>query len=686
LLVGSGQEITLNIELQKSDIELEEVVVSVSKSTPLNNMATLSSRQFTVEETQRYAGGMDDPARLTAAFAGVANPSLTSNGISVRGNNPDGLLWMIEGVEVPNPNHFANLTVAGGGALSAISSQLMGNSDFYTGAFPAEYGNASSGVFDIKLKEGSRNTSQYAFEAGLLGIGAMMQGPFGNNSNSTYIANYRYSTMALISPVLPSDAGVLKYQDLSFKTNFPTKNFGVFTFWGLGAIDGQRMEAADSSEWKSYFDRDNSKTSMYMYATALSHKILLPGSAYLNTTISATGNGLKFNENRLDNNLIPHKQSTADKNTYRYSVKSEFTKRFSDVFSSKSGITYSSLNFDIDVEKSHHNGEPVSKIAQNTGNTGFIQLFTQSQFNIHPKVVVNAGLNAHYLTLNNNHSIEPRAGIKYILNNNHSFAFAFGLHSRLEQLPVYFVSKNGKFPNKDLDFMKSAHYVFSYSSKLGENLHLSIEPYYQYLSNVPVSPNGYVTTLNNNNTLFFDDVLISAGKGRNYGIDFTLEKYLSDGYYFMFTGSVFNSKYTANDNIERNTRFNKNYVFNIMAGKEWRIGKNNIFSANLRVNYVGGNRKEPVDFFASNQKQDIIYDESEQTRAFKGKYEDMPVVSLTLSYRINSENHSSVWSLQLLNATGTREYSHDYYNLKSNNISSKYDGIVIPSLSYRVEF
>ena len=146
LLLSSGQIINLSIGMQQRTTELDDVMVLVNKSTPINSMTTVSSRQFTVEETQRYAGGLNDPARLVSSFAGVANPSISDNGISVRGNNPDGLLWRIEGVEVPNPNHFANLTIAGGGLLSAISDRMMANSDFYTGAFPAEYGNASSGA------------------------------------------------------------------------------------------------------------------------------------------------------------------------------------------------------------------------------------------------------------------------------------------------------------------------------------------------------------------------------------------------------------------------------------------------------------------------------------------------------------------------------------------------------------
>ena len=280
LLLRSGQITDLKIGMQQSTAKLDEIVVRVNKSTPLNSMATVSARQFSVEETQRYAGGMDDPARLTTSFAGVASPSLSSNGISVRGNNPDGLLWRIDGVEVPNPNHFANLTISGGGLMSAINNQTMSNSDFYTGAFPAEYGNASSGVFDIKLREGNANKRQYAFELGLLGIGAMAQGPFSKKSDATYLVNYRNSTMALLAPMLPDDAGLLKYQDLAFKTNFPTKKSGTFSFWGIGALDGVDTNAEDSSEWESNSDRDNSETYMYMYATALSHKISLPNNAF----------------------------------------------------------------------------------------------------------------------------------------------------------------------------------------------------------------------------------------------------------------------------------------------------------------------------------------------------------------------------------------------------------------------
>ena len=153
------------------------------------------------------------------------------------------------------------------------------------------------------------------------------------------------------------------------------------------------------------------------------------------------------------------------------------------------------------MEESLAEGEAPEQIARQTGKTGFVQFYSQSKINLMSRLVLNAGINVHYLLMNNNYSVEPRVGIKYNINNNHSLGFAYGIHSRLEQLPVYFVSVNGSTPNKELDFMKSSHYVFSYQAKLADNLHLSIEPYFQQLNDVPVAPDSYHSTLNNQNTL-----------------------------------------------------------------------------------------------------------------------------------------------------------------------------------------
>ena len=685
LLVNSGREINLNIKLEPSSEELDEVVVTVRKDEPLNTMSTVSSRQFTVEETERYAGGLNDPARLVSAFAGVATPSVSSNGISVRGNSPSGLLWQIEGVEVPNPNHFANLTVAGGGLLTALSNQVMANSDFFTGAFPAEYGNGTSGVFDINLRTGNTVKRSYTLQAGIIGVDFATEGPFKTGGDASYLVNYRNSTMAMIAPLLPENTGILKYQDLAFKTKFPTKKAGTFTFWGIGALDGQEMTAEDSIEWEMNGDRDDSETSLYMFASGLSHSARLGSNSFLKTTLSATGSGLSHQESRLGIDQVTRPQSNARNNSWRTSLNMDLDHYFSPNHSNKSGLQYSQIGYKVEIAQSQAEGEMPEILSADQGSTGLVQFYTQSTIEPARNLTLNLGLHSQLFLLNNNYSIEPRAGIKYRLNNVQSVGFAYGLNGQIEQLPVYFVQKNGLYPNKDLDLMKSSHFVLSYNLKLNDHIRFSVEPYYQRLTNVPVSPTGYVSTINFEEELFFDQHLVSEGTGKNMGVELTVERFMHRGFYYLFTASLFDSKYTGADQVERSTHYNRNYVFNILAGKEWQIG-NNLLSASIRLNYMGGSRKEPVDLEASLAAKEVINRETTGNLAYQEKFDDQPVVSFSISYRRNQPHHSSIWSLQVLNAMSTEEFDTDFYNLKTSNIDTRFTGIMVPNLSYKIEF
>ncbi|PWD98203.1 TonB-dependent receptor [Marinilabilia rubra] len=688
VLVTSGHEKPLDIKLSPKTTQLKGVVVKTRKDQPLNSMTTLSSRQFTVEETQRYAGGMDDPARLATSFAGVAAPSVSSNGISVRGNNPDGLLWQVEGVEVPNPNHFANLTVAGGGLLTALSNQVMANSDFYTGAFPAQYGNASSGVFDIKLRDGNSEASQYTFQAGIIGVDLSAEGPLKRGGRSTYLMNYRNSTMALLEPILPDNTGILKYQDLAFKTTLHTSNAGKFSFWGIGALDGQEMEAADSSEWKMDADRDYSDTRLYMFASGLSHQLRLGEKTFLKTTLSATGNGLSHTEDRVGYGLDKFPQSDVDNNLWRATLQSDLDHHFVDGSSLRTGFKYSRLGYHVKIAQSKGEEDQLQMLSEGEGQTGFIQAYVQSKIALASRLTLNMGINAQYFLLNNQVLPEPRFGLKYHLNASHNLAFAFGKHSRIEQLPVYFVEIEGQEPNKKLDLLQSFHYVLAYNWKINDYLRFRAEPYYQFLKNVPVSPDGYVTSLNFEQELFFEEALINAGTGFNVGMDLTLERFIENGFYYLLTTSLFDSKYTAADGIKRNTRYNRNYVVNALAGKEWSVGRNdnNLLSTNIRLNYMGGIRKEPVNKNVSLKQKKIVYGETDGNRAYDEKFDDQPVVSFTISYRRNKPRHSSEWSLKVLNVLGTEEFDTDYYDLNTGTLDTRFTGIVVPNLSYKIIF
>jgi len=691
ILVSSGKEVILDLSLSEASNALDEIVVVYKrkKDKAINSMATLSSRQFTVEETEKYAGGLNDPARLVSSFAGVATPSMSSNGISVRGNSPAGLLWRVEGVEIPSPNHFADLTIAGAGLLTVLSSQVMGNSDFYTGAFPAEYGNASSGVFDINLRKGNDTKREYTLQAGLIGLDFATEGPFRKGKDASYLFNYRYSTLGLIGSFLPSDAGILKYQDLSYKIHLPTANAGTFSLWGLGAYDGINIEALDSTEWKSNGDRENSQTSLHMFASGLNHRIAMNSKSFLKTSFAISGNGLSHKDQRLNDDLVPVPKSDAIKNNSKITLQSGLTTYLNNAHTNRTGFYINRLGYDLDINQSSSNGISPISLVNEEGSAYLFQFYSQSKFELSPQFTMNVGFHSQYFQLNDRLSFEPRLSFKYQLNEKNNIALAYGLHSKIESLPIYFIKDDlGNLLNKDLDLMKSHHVVLSYSSLINDNIKFTIEPYFQYLTNVPVSPDSYVSVLNIQDNLFFNEALVSGGTGRNFGIDLTVERYLKNGLYFLMSGSIFDAKYTATDGIERNTRFNKNYVLNGLIGKEWQIGKqkNNLLSFNFRLNYLGGNRIESIDQTQSLMNQDIVFGETNNELSFTNKHSDSPIASFTISYRKNKKKYSSVWSLQVLNVTQTEEFETDIFNLNTQKIEQKYSTILVPNLSYKIEF
>ena len=195
ILVATGREVAINIEMKQSVTKLAGVTVRAknNKSEPINHMASVSATQLTVESTSRVAAGINDPGRTAQSFAGVSSADDENNELVIRGNSPRGMLWRMEGIEIPNPNHFSNGEGGSGGGVCALSTQVLANSDFFTGAFPAEYGNALSGVFDLSMRNGNSEKREYALQLGVMGVQAALEGPIRKGSEASYLFNYRYS-------------------------------------------------------------------------------------------------------------------------------------------------------------------------------------------------------------------------------------------------------------------------------------------------------------------------------------------------------------------------------------------------------------------------------------------------------------------------------------------------------------
>lgn len=440
VLVTSAKEVNLEISLKENVRELGEVVIrpQINKEQPLNKMAVTGARMLSTEEASRYAGGLDDPARLVSSFAGVA-ANLSSNGISIHGNAPHLLQWRMEDVEIPNPNHFADLSILGGGILSSLSSQVLGNSDFFTGAFPAEYGNAVSGLFDMKLRNGNNRKMENTFQVGILGIDVASEGPLSKNHKASYIFNYRYSTTGLLNRFYPGldIGGTLDYQDLNFKLNFPTRKAGTFSVWGTSLIDKYEDDFdEDPNEWEHTRDNFQSTAKQYMAAGGVSHRYFFANDATLKTTLAATYSGMNAREDSYatDHTISPFTYQKY--NTTNLTLTSAYNRKFSARHTNQTGFTYTRMFYDMRLNLAPFETAPLNTISKGKGETDLINLYTSSSFGLTDQLSLNGGLSSQVLTLNNSWTLEPRLGLKWTPTAKSSFAVAYGLHSRMEKMDV----------------------------------------------------------------------------------------------------------------------------------------------------------------------------------------------------------------------------------------------------------
>ena len=478
----------------------------------------------------------------------------------------------------------------GGGFLSGLSSNVLGNSDFFIGAFPAEYNNAVSGVFDMKLRNGNNQKYQHTFQLGVLGIDFASEGPISKEHYSSYIINYRYSTTSLIEKIRGPErmGGTLGYQDLNVKFNFPTKKAGTFSLWGIGLINEVVPIAEDPSSRIYMDDGVLGSVKQSSGAAGLSHRYLFENrKTSLNTTLAVTHFDSHVDEEFYDLNENRSPRTDMIANTTNLVFSSSVNHKFGARHTNKTGVSLTNINYDMNLDFTPIFGNPLENFANSDGRMNLVSAYSSSKINIGGRFTLTAGVTAQHLALNNHTTIEPRVGLKWQATPKSSFAAGYGLHSRMEKPDVYFVKDaNENQPNRDLGFTKSHHTMFSYNYRISEDMNLRIEPYYQYLYDVPVTENGSYSILNRQD-FYMTELLVSDGRGRNYGVDLTFEKYLTRGIYYMLTASLFNSEYRGGDGNWYDTRYNRKYIVNGLVGKEWMLGRN-VLGVNLKTTIMGG--------------------------------------------------------------------------------------------------
>ncbi len=690
ILVNAAKEVILDIPMQESIENLDEIVVLAKKNKAevLNEMTLLSARSFSVEETQRYSGALNDPARMVASFAGVTGNAEGNNNIVVRGNSSKGILWRLEGVEIPNPNHFA-IEGATGGPINALNSFMLNDSDFMSGAFSPEYGNAISGVFDMKFKKGNNEQREYTASASMLGVDFTAEGPFKKGYNGSYIANYRYSSLQLLSDIGIFDfGGVPKYQDVSYNISLPINDRNYITTFGLGGISSIYVDDEDDEGTPTF--RGEQKA--HLGIAGISHTLFVNNQSFVRNTISLSSTGDYIDQNLPDGggNFFNTDNIDILKNTFRLS--SVYNYKINARHKVETGFILSHLNFTANVQALNFETDIMETILDDEGGTNTLQAFGSWKYRINEDWTMISGLHYLHFGLNGSSSIEPRLGMKWDLTNKQSLTAGFGIHSKVESISTYLAKSydeggTSQIPNHDLEPTKSAHFVTGYQHMINPNTQFKVEAYYQHLYDVPIEDaDGSYFSILNETEGYINTPLVNDGTGRNYGLEFTLERYLHNGFYYLSTLSLYESFYKVRDGIERRTAFDGNYVANFLAGKEFPYGKNGkdkVFFINTKAALIGGARYTPIDIEASKELgSEVRYDND----PFSRKGDDIFYLNLALGTRKNKKNTTQEFKIDISNITNNRGVVNEYYIEATESIETSTQLTFLPNIVYSIKF
>lgn len=690
LNVNSGRETIIDVLLEEDVKELEEVVVTnkVNKTQALNAMAIVSSRIFSMDEASRYAGAWGDPARMVSNLAGVSASNDSRNDIVIRGNSPLGVQWRLEGFNIYNPNHFGALA-GSGGSVGIINNNLLTNSDFYTGAFPAEFGNVTSGIFDLRYRNGNNRKREYLLAFGFNGLEAGAEGYISKKTGSTYLVNGRYSFLGILNDIgmkiTNSNGATPEYRDLSLKFNFPLQNGNLSLIGLLGNSHiNMKDDMKDESEW-TFGDLGQDVN--------MKNNQIFTG---VNYTIRGK---LNFRvENRISYQHFNTKQEV-------YTVSFQETDRCKNLTSDikENLLTYESLfciypnrqnYFKIgigadyymtdmyDAKFTHNHVLPLHDAER---NSLLLKTFGEWRYTINDALTIVSGIHSLYYNMSEEITIEPRLSAKYHLSNSISLNAGSGLYSQIQSRQVLFYQKDGANINDNLGMTKSWQNVIGFDWLLSASLRLKTELYYQYLFNVPVIPDIPQESILNMGDDFrnnWDYTFINKGSGKNYGIDVTLEKFYDNNFYYLLTFSLYNSTYKGYDGVSRNTKFNGNYAINTLAGYSWQIRKNNSLSVNAKVAYMGGRRYTPAIVSGST----VAEREYDYSKAYENRLPDYFKIDLNLNFKMNFRHLALEWFLEVTNITNNKNIWLQYYNVNQQKERYIYQQGFMPMAGIKAYF
>ena len=712
ILISGAKEVVIDITLRENSSELKEVEVRprVNKEATVNPSVLTGGVMLSMEEASRFAGGYNDPARLVMSFAGVSGEA-DGSGLSIHGNAPERMQYRIEGVEVFTPNHFNDCWNAGYGLVSALNSNVIGNSDFFTSTFNANYNNALSGVFDVKMRPGNNSKHENILQIGTVSEELTLEGPISRNHNSSYIINYRYGFTSLADrlKLMDTEGSHMTFQDFSVKVNFPTKRAGTFSIFGLGAFDSNWDERVKLSDVHSAYDASDSESKVVQLLAGVSHRIHFGNKWTWRTTaayntqhikddifyfgLKRSAEGVLINPLDFDEPETKYPFSKQKMNEDRVLFNTEISKQVTDKWLTQFGGEYSHRFFNLTYrshDKLYDEVNPMTEYTNMKDDTGLANFFWQNLITLNKHVSISAGVAANYFLLSKDFSVEPRVSMKWDPDDKNSISLGYGLHSMVEKLDAYFYrDPAGNLVNKDLDMSKAHHLHITYTHKFTPNLIMRLNGFYEYGFDTPVGTNGSTYCVTNRYFNYTEEKLVNKGNTRNYGGDITLEHYMSHGFFGQTNFSLYKSQYRGEDKVWRNQFYDRGFMFKILGGKEWMIGKN-VFNVSAKYSIQGGLRYTPIDVeqMRANVAAGIVDDNPiyKDNEAFSKRFKPTNIVDLTVSYKINKRKVSHTIAFEGLNIFATKTPMFQRFDLGSLEARTDEGGISLPNIFYRLDF
>ncbi len=712
IVVNSGKEVVLDFAMQESLVKMNEVVVKANKNKgeAMNEMALLSSRSISPEETKRFAGGYDDPSHILTNFAGVASTKSGNNDIIVRGNSPKYIQWCLEGVEITTPNHQADQNSTIGG-FSLLNNKLLATSDFYTGAFSPEYGDVLSGVYDVKLRAGNNEKFEAMAGVGIMGTDFTVEGPLKKGYAGSYLLNYRFSNIGLVQSLGLADIPGISttFQDATFKVVLPTKSLGTFSLFGLGGLDDLKVEDVQQNIWQTPgnnqmmpdiiqdFDKSN-----FMANVGMNHIFTVNSNSYIKTSLTYSGVGLNddvYESPIIVTDTLGRKLNYSSRiNTSKYIGALTYYFKINAKNKIQMGTDYSINNYKTNQSRLGLDATNRFTISDFNGNINTLKNFISWKHSFNDNITLVSGFHNMNVLINNKSTLEPRIAVNWRLNNTSSIHAGYGKHSTMEKIHNYFTKvqqQDGSItePNKNLDLLRADHYVAGYDKSFTGNLRAKIEVYYQSLYHLPVEDNdsSYYATINEGSD-FRNVALVNKGTGENYGIEITVERFFNNHYYFLINSSFYNSTYKSLEGVERNTKFNSNYMFNILCGKEFdKLGKNHnrTLSLNTKIFFSGGQRYIPL---LRDANRNLAVDPAnnqfwDYSKAYTNTLDNLFKLVISVSYKINGRKATHEIFLDLPNITNNQSKMSEYYDAgKPTKIGYITQMPFLPNIMYRVYF